>query len=94
MPQPVSIKFSREDQDNYSIHSMTKALKAIKDGSFAEEIAAVTISSRKGDVTVSHDESPEEAKLAKIPQLKPAFKADGTVTAANSSSISDGVLRV
>lgn len=82
--------FSRAQQDEFAAQSMSKAIKAIESGAFAEEIAAVTISSRKGDVTVSQDEGPDAAKLAKIPQLKPAFKADGTVTAANSSSISDG----
>lgn len=83
-------KFSRTAQDEYAIASMTKALKAIKDGSFAEEIAPVTINTRKGDITIIADEGPEEAKLAKISQLKPAFSSEGTVTAANSSSISDG----
>lgn len=82
--------FSREQQDEYAAHSMSKALKAIESGAFAEEIAAVTINTRKGDITVTTDEGPDATKLAKMPQLKPAFKADGTVTAANSSSISDG----
>ncbi|MGL6028716.1 MAG: thiolase family protein [Legionella sp.] len=82
--------FTREMQDEYAINSMKKALKAIESGAFAEEITPVTLSTRKGDVTISRDESPDESKLAKMPQLKPAFKADGTVTAANSSSISDG----
>ncbi|EHL31661.1 thiolase family protein [Legionella drancourtii] len=82
--------FSREQQDEYAAHSMSKALKAIESGAFKEEIAPVTINTRKGDVTVNTDEGPDATKLAKIAQLKPAFKADGTVTAANSSSISDG----
>jgi acetyl-CoA C-acetyltransferase len=82
--------FSREQQDEFAINSMTKALKAMEDGSFAEEIAPVTLTTRKGDVTVSMDEGPDAAKIAKIPQLKAAFQSDGTVTAANSSSISDG----
>lgn len=82
--------FSREQQDEYATQSMSKALKAIESGAFKEEIAPVIISSRKGDVTITTDEGPDAAKLAKIAQLKPAFKADGTVTAANSSSISDG----
>ncbi|MFO8556898.1 acetyl-CoA C-acyltransferase [Legionella pneumophila] len=82
--------FSREQQDEYSLRSMTKALKAIENGAFREEIAPVTLTTRKGDITVDVDEGPDAAKLAKIPQLKPAFQADGTVTAANSSSISDG----
>lgn len=82
--------FSREQQDEFATRSMNRALEAIENGSFKEEIAPVTISSRKGDTTVSIDEGPDAAKLSKISQLKPAFKADGTVTAANSSSISDG----
>lgn len=82
--------FSREQQDEYAIQSMTKALKAIESGAFADEIVPVTLSTRKGDITVSTDEGPDAAKLSKIPQLKPAFQSDGTVTAANSSSISDG----
>lgn len=82
--------FTREQQDEYAIQSMNKALKAMESGAFADEIAAVTLSTRKGDITVNMDEGPDAAKLAKIPQLKPAFQADGTVTAANSSSISDG----
>jgi acetyl-CoA C-acetyltransferase len=85
-----SLKFTREQQDEYAIHSMTKALEAMKSGAFTEEITPVTIKSKKGDTTVTTDEGPDETKISKIPQLKPAFKADGTVTAANSSSISDG----
>lgn len=82
--------FSREQQDEYALRSMNRALKAIENGAFREEIAPVTLTTRKGDVTIDVDEGPDAAKLAKIPQLKPAFQADGTVTAANSSSISDG----
>jgi acetyl-CoA C-acetyltransferase len=82
--------FSREQQDNYATQSMEKALKAIELGYFEEEIAPVTIKSPKTEVIITKDESPDPAKLAKIAHLKPAFKADGTVTAANSSSISDG----
>ncbi|HDV5709796.1 TPA: acetyl-CoA C-acyltransferase [Legionella pneumophila] len=82
--------FSREQQDEYALRSMIRALKAIENGAFREEIAPVTLTTRKGDVTIDVDEGPDAAKLAKIPQLKPAFQADGTVTAANSSSISDG----
>ncbi|CAM4438809.1 MAG: Acetyl-CoA acetyltransferase [Legionella sp.] len=82
--------FTREQQDEYATQSMSKAIKAIESGAFAEEIAAVTINTRKGDVSVTTDEGPDASKLSKIAQLKPAFKADGTVTAANSSSISDG----
>lgn len=83
-------QFSREQQDEYAIQSMTKALKAIEGGIFKDEIVPVTLSTRKGDVTVDTDEGPDASKLSKIAQLKPAFQADGTVTAANSSSISDG----
>ncbi|KTD78342.1 acetyl-CoA C-acyltransferase [Legionella waltersii] len=82
--------FTRDQQDEFAQRSMTKALKAIESGLFSAEITPVTLSTRKGDITVNTDEGPDEAKLAKIPQLKPAFQADGTVTAANSSSISDG----
>ena len=83
-------QFTRQQQDDYAIRSLTRALQAQQDNSFAEEIAPVTIAGRKGDVVVSLDEGPDASKLAKIPQLRPAFKTDGTVTAANSSSISDG----
>lgn len=83
-------KFTRQQQDDYAIRSLNRALQAQQDNSFAEEIAPVTIAGRKGDVVVSLDEGPDTSKLAKIPQLRPAFKTDGTVTAANSSSISDG----
>ncbi|KTD54071.1 acetyl-CoA acetyltransferase [Legionella sainthelensi] len=86
--------FSREQQDEFAVRSMSRALKAMENGAFKDEITPVTISSRKGDVTVTVDEGPDAAKLAKIAQLKPAFKADGTVTAANSSSISDGAASV
>lgn len=82
--------FSRGQQDEFAVQSMTKALKAIQSGAFKEEIAPVTVSTRKENITVTTDEGPDEAKLAKISQLKPAFSAEGTVTAANSSSISDG----
>lgn len=82
--------FSREQQDNYAAQSMTRALQAQKEGLFKDEIVPVTIIGKKGDVTVTLDEGPDAAKLEKIPQLRPAFQADGTVTAANSSSISDG----
>ena len=85
------LKFTREQQDDYAIRSMTRALEAQKNGAFNAEIAPVTLLGRKGEETViSMDEGPNEAKLSKIAHLKPAFKSDGTVTAANSSSISDG----
>ena len=82
--------FTRQAQDEFAISSTTRAQKAIKDGSFAWEIAAVTVAGRKGDVVVDKDEQPLKAQIDKVPSLKPAFKKDGTVTAANSSSISDG----
>ena len=82
--------FTREKQDDFAIASTTRAQKAINDGSFAWEIAPVTVAGRKGDVVIDRDEQPLKAQLDKIPTLKPAFRKDGTVTAANSSSISDG----
>jgi len=86
--------FTRAAQDEFAIRSTTRAQQAIKDGSFAWEIAPVTVSGRKGDVVVTNDEQPPKAQVDKIPNLKPAFKKDGTVTAANSSSISDGAAAV
>lgn len=85
-----SYQFTREEQDTFAITSLTRAQKAIEDGSFAAEVSPVTLKTRKGEVTVSIDEQPGKARLDKIPTLKPAFRKDGTVTAANSSSISDG----
>ncbi|KTD03367.1 acetyl-CoA C-acyltransferase [Fluoribacter gormanii] len=82
--------FSREQQDEFATRSMSRALQAIESGAFKDEIVPVTINTRKGDLTVTVDEGPDATKMSKISQLKPAFKADGTVTAANSSSISDG----
>ncbi len=82
--------FTREQQDAYAIASLTRAQAAIKDGSFEWEITPVTVAGRKGDVTIASDEQPPKANLDKIPTLKPAFRKDGTVTPANSSSISDG----
>lgn len=82
--------FSRAAQDEFAITSTTRAQNAIKDGSFAWEVAPVTVAGRKGDVVIDKDEQPLKAQLDKIGGLKPAFKKDGTVTAANSSSISDG----
>ena len=83
-------QFTREAQDEYAIGSLECALAAQNSGAFAGEIAPVTITTRKGEVTISEDEQPVKARPDKIPQLKPAFRKDGTVTAANSSSISDG----
>lgn len=81
---------TREAMDAFAIESLKRAQKAIEDGSLDAETVPVTIKMRKGEVVVSHDEQPGKANLDKIPSLKPAFKKDGTVTAANSSSISDG----
>jgi acetyl-CoA C-acetyltransferase len=86
----TSYGFSREDQDAYAIKSTTRARAAIRSGAFAWEVTPVMTSSKKGGVLVEHDEQPGKAKLDKITSLKPVFKTDGTVTAANSSSISDG----
>ncbi len=83
-------QFTRERQDEYAIASLTRALEAQKSGAFADEIAPVDVKSRKGNTTISADEQPQSARPDKIPQLKPAFREGGTVTAANSSSISDG----
>ncbi|SUX30662.1 acetyl-CoA C-acyltransferase [Chromobacterium vaccinii] len=82
--------FSRQDQDEFAIASLTRAQQAINGGLFKDEIAAVTVPGRGGDTVVDTDEQPLKANLDKIPTLKPAFKKDGTVTPANSSSISDG----
>ncbi|WP_286240760.1 acetyl-CoA C-acyltransferase [Neptuniibacter halophilus] len=81
---------TREAMDDFAISSLEKALAAIENGEFVEEIAPVTIQSRKGETVVDTDEQPGNARIDKIRSLKPAFKKDGTVTAANSSSISDG----
>ena len=83
-------QFTREAQDDYALCSLTNALEAQADGAFDGEIAAVTVQTRKGEVTITADEQPAKARPEKIPTLKPAFRKDGTVTAANSSSISDG----
>lgn len=82
--------YTREQMDDFAIRSLQRAQKAITEGYFKDEIVAVTVSSRKGDVVVDQDEQPLNAKIDKIPSLKPAFAKDGTITAANSSSISDG----
>jgi len=85
-----SYQFTREAQDEYAIGSLAKAKAAVESGAFAREIVAVTVTDRKGSVTVDKDEQPLKADPAKIPTLKPAFAKDGTITAANASSISDG----
>ena len=86
--------FSREQMDEFAIESVTRAQRAISEGTFGAEIAPVTISSRRGDTTVAEDETPGTVSIDKIPTLRPAFKKDGTVTAATSSSISDGAAAV
>jgi acetyl-CoA C-acetyltransferase len=83
-------RFSREAQDRYAITSLKRAQEAIKGGFFAGEITPVKVAAGKAETRVEHDEQPLKANLDKIPQLRPAFRKDGTVTAANSSSISDG----
>lgn len=82
--------FTRAAQDAFAIESVRRAQAATHDGSFSWEIAPVTVSGRNGDVVIDKDEGPLKAKLDKIPTLKPAFKKDGTITAASSSSINDG----
>lgn len=81
---------TREQMDEFAISSLRKAQAAITSGAFTNEIVPVTISTRTGEVTIDTDQGPGNAKIDKIPTLRPAFKKDGTVTAANSSSISDG----
>ena len=83
-------KFSREAQDEFAIGSLNKARAAIDSGAFKSQVTACTVKHRKGETIVDIDEQPHNAKTEKIPQLRPAFSKDGTVTAANSSSISDG----
>ncbi len=87
-------QLSRQAQDDYTLESLSRAKSAISDGAFAAEIAPVTIAGRKGDVIVDTDEAPGKAMPDKIPGLKPAFAKDGTITAATSSSISDGAAAV
>ena len=86
--------FTREEMDAYAIESVNRAQRAVAEGTFAGEIAPVTISGRRGDVTVPDDETPGKVSIEKIPTLRPAFRKDGTVTAATSSSISDGAAAV
>ena len=83
-------QFTREEQDEYALRSLSNSLNAQSSGAFEGEIAAVTVKTRKGDIVIGEDEQPAKARPEKIPQLNPAFRKDGTVTAANSSSISDG----
>jgi acetyl-CoA C-acetyltransferase len=86
--------FTRDEMDAFATESATRAQRAVAEGTFTEEIAPVTISSRRGDVTVSEDETPGTVSVEKISKLRPAFRKDGTVTAATSSSISDGAAAV
>jgi acetyl-CoA C-acetyltransferase len=83
-------QLTREAQDNYAIESLRRSQAAIADGAFKDEIVAVTVATRKGDVVVDTDEQPGKGMPDKIPGLRPAFAKDGTITAATSSSISDG----
>ena len=85
-----AFQFTRETQDNYALTSLDRAVKAQASGAFGGEIAAVAVKNRKGETVVEADEQPQTARPEKIPHLKPAFREGGTVTAANSSSISDG----
>lgn len=82
--------FTREQMDEFAVRSLSRANHAIDTGAFKNEISSVTVSTRQGDMVVEFDEQPGNAKPEKIPSLRPAFKKDGTITAANSSSISDG----
>ncbi len=82
--------FTREAQDEFAIQSLNRAMQANEDGTFADEITPVTVKTRKEEIEIAMDEQPFNANLDKIPHLKPAFREGGTVTAANSSSISDG----
>src|SRR5512137_1820972 len=86
----AAFSFTRAAQDEFALASLARALAANNDGTFAWEIAPVTVPGRKGEVVCERDEQPAKASPDKIPTLKPAFRKDGTVTAANSSSISDG----
>jgi len=82
--------FTREMQDEFAVESVKRSQKATEDGTFKNEITPVTVKTRKGEVVVDTDEEPGRSKIEKIPNLRPAFKKDGTVTAASSASISDG----
>ncbi|WP_410210372.1 thiolase family protein [Aquirhabdus sp.] len=85
-----TMNYTREQMDDFAIRSLKRAQTAINEGYFKDEIVSVTVKGRGGDVEVAQDEQPLNAKLDKIPTLKPAFAKDGTITAANASSISDG----
>jgi acetyl-CoA C-acetyltransferase len=83
-------QFTRQSQDEYALRSLSRAIDANISGVLSKEIAQITLKTRKGDITIDTDEQPKNALPEKIPSLKPAFRDGGTVTAANSSSISDG----
>ncbi len=83
-------QFTREDQDAYALKSLSNAVTAIESGAFKAEVTPVTLKTRRGETTIAIDEQPGNARPGKIPNLRPAFKPDGTITAANASSISDG----
>jgi acetyl-CoA C-acetyltransferase len=85
-----AFQFTRAAQDEYALTSLSNALAAEKSGAFGSEISTVSVATRSGEMKISEDEQPAKARPEKIPLLKPAFRKDGTVTAANSSSISDG----
>ncbi|ODT00373.1 MAG: acetyl-CoA acetyltransferase, partial [Erythrobacter sp. SCN 62-14] len=87
-------QLTREEMDAYSIESLARANRAIESGAFADEVVPVTVATRAGEVVVEHDEAPSKGRPDKIPQLRPAFAKDGTITAATSSSISDGAAAV
>ena len=87
-------RFSRERQDAFAIESVARAQQATRDGTFAWEIVPVTVSGNGGDVVIDTDEGPRRIKAEKIPRLRPAFRKDGTITAASSSSINDGAAAI
>src|SRR5690606_40071021 len=82
--------FTREQQDAFAAESVRRAQKAVAEGAFKAEIVPVTVAGRKGDTVIDTDEQPGRCNIEKIPSLRPAFKKDGTITAASSSSINDG----
>lgn len=88
------LQISREDQDNYAIESYKRAADAWKAGAFQNEIVPVTIKDKKGDVTVAEDEEYKNIKFDKVPTLRPVFDKNGTVTAANASTLNDGASAV
>ncbi len=89
-----NLQITREEQDKFALESLSRAQNATKTGAFSAEIVPIKIKTKEGEVTIAEDESPKKARPEKIPQLKPAFGPDGTVTAANASSISDGAAAV